>query len=565
MPKFEITAPDGKRYEITAPDGTTADQALEHFKAQSSPSPQRQKEAANPFRRFLYGAGEVAVDAPAQMLYNAVPENVREPIDKADQWLYENTSGVLGSPPGGFNKKLSRTYEQYKKEAPEGTDYARIAGQIGGAYGLMRGLPMPQKFLPQLGANTAAGAAAGLLNPVYDENKDYWQQKGKQAGAGAGAGALLTPVTFGLSRFIAPKAASNPDIKRLESLGVKHITTGQRMGGAFNATEEKLGSLPLVGDLIRSKRSLSRDEFNNAIINKALSPIGKKVKGIGHEAVDEASELVSKAYDDALEGLKVVKLQPDDVNRINRLRGLASGLPEKEAKQFQRLYKQYVQKNISPAKAMTGETFKEIESKLSTEAAKFGKSTDVYQQNLGDAVHELLDSLRDAAAKTNPTYAKNLQKANSAYAQLVRVQDAARAAKTHGGVFTPSQLLNASQKADRSVRKNAIGRGKGLLQKEALSAQKVLGDKYPDSGTAGRVILDSIAAGGAGALGINFPYLIPPMAAGLAPYTAPGQAVINNLFLRRPEAIQPFAQQVANMIPSTTPALAVPLSGLLQQ
>ena len=53
----------------------------------------------------------------------------------------------------------------------------------------------------------------------------------------------------------------------------------------MNAAEEKLMSIPVLGDAISSARTASREQFNNTAINRAVAPIGARVEGTGQAAV----------------------------------------------------------------------------------------------------------------------------------------------------------------------------------------------------------------------------------------------------------------------------------------
>ena len=77
-----------------------------------------------------------------------------------------------------------------------------------------------------------------------------------------------------------------------------------------------------------------------------------------------------------------------------------------------------------------------------------------------------------------------LRALNKAYAQFKTVESAASKTSAQGGVFTPTQAINAAKLKGNLAR---VGRGKGLLQAESELARDVLGKPYPDSGTAGRL------------------------------------------------------------------------------
>jgi hypothetical protein len=125
------------------------------------------------------------------------------------------------------------------------------------------------------------------------------------------------------------------------------------------------------------------------------------------------------------------------------------------------------------------------------------------------AFGEMLRILRDQAARVSPAYDVARGNANTAWAGVARIRDASTAAPTQGGVFTPGQLLGAEKRADTSIGRGRFARGDGLLQDLGQTAQDVIGNKVPDSGTAGR------AATLAGSVGIGALAATDPIAAAM--------------------------------------------------
>lgn len=504
-------------------------------------------------RRAIYGIGEPLIDAPAQMLYNALPKPVQDAGDWVDTWLYDKTGGYIGTPEGSFNQDLANREKDYLAHAPR-FDAARLVGNIGSLFAMTRKAPIPSTFGAKMASNAGLGGIAGALTPVYDGGEDFWSSKAKQIGIGSGVGAALTPVTSGIGRMLMPKAATNEKLNKLVSEGVRP-TIGQRLGGWANTMEEKAQSLPIMGDFITQARRKARDEFNLATINSTLKPIGRKVTKVGAEGIDEASKLISQAYDDALNGLKAIKLDSKAISEIKNLRTLVKGLPKTQAKQFEKFYKDNIQHRLSPVNGLEARTFKRIESELSAKAARYAKGT-AAEQDLGDAFKEALRVLRLQAQRSDPTYAKALKNANEAYARLVRVQGAGGRAANSEGVFTPAQLMAEVKKGDSSARKNMTARGKALMQDIADAGQTVIGNKYPDSGTAGRVLADV----GALSTGFYSPAIPLSLFGGGLLYTKPAQNLLNVLATTRPKQ----AAAIAEMVNKSTPALVPAGVGLLQ-
>ena len=97
-------------------------------------------------------------------------------------------------------------------------------------------------------------------------------------------------------------------------------------------------------------------------------------------------------------------------------------------------------------------------------------------------------------------YRSKLRNINKSYAMFTRLQDAAAARKLGGGEITPSDLLGAVKKGDRTIRKGSFARGDALLQQFAQDGQRVLGSKVSDSGTTERTLANRLL-GGHGVIG----------------------------------------------------------------
>ena len=208
------------------------------------------------------------------------------------------------------------------------------------------------------------------------------------------------------------------------------------------------------------------------------------------------------------------------------------------------------------------DSYKMLQSRLTKDAARMTGASDAYQQQGGEALQEIGRILQESARRQNPAFDDAMRAANEAWAKLVRIEGAATAAKGTEGVFTPGQLLTAVRGADTSVRDRATARGTGLLQDFATSAQNVLGNKVPDSGTAGRTIPSMLL----GAFGFANPYAVAAgLLGGSAMYTQPAQKALVGLLANRPEAAQAVRGALLKASPGLVPLGAQVGVGLLQQ
>lgn len=461
---------------------------------------------------------------------------------------------------GDVNQAIAAKEAEYqaarKGAGSEGFDPMRALGSIAmtaplgaAGAGAMRG--------------AAIGAGAASLDPIKDGGDSFWWDKLKQAGMGAAGGAVMSPVMGGLARLVSPKASVNESVKLLQSEGVKP-TVGQAAGGWASAAEEKLTSLPIVGDAIKSARNRAIDQFNEAAINRTVKPIGGKVSGFGQDAVAEAGDKLSGAYKKAFDSLNHVNFAtPTMVQKLGDLEQMAAssltGGHHGFAAQFSGLLDNLVAKKISPNGSMLPDFYKKLDSELGQKAATFMRSSVASEQEFGQAIKQLQTLFRDEVATQNPAFARALSAADSGWANLVRIEGAAKAGLNNEGRFTPAQLLGAIRRSDNSVRDRATARGSALMQDLGTAGQTVLGSKVPDSGTVGR------AAWGAGALGATLGSggmaLPAALIGGAAMYSPPVQNALVALLTRRPESA-PF---VANYLRQLTGYTAAGAGSLTQE
>jgi hypothetical protein len=503
----------------------------------------------------VYRGVKDPIDAGAQMLEKVMPQGFNDANIAVNNWIANNTGGLTALPKGGATdliKTQEQDYQARRAAAGEkGIDAWRLAGNVASPVNLAiaGGAPQAATLLGKVASGIGQGAVSGVLNPVT-QGDDFWKEKAKQAGMGAAAGAIVPTVMGAASRIVSPNASVDPAVTLLKNEGVKP-TIGQTLGGWANAAEEKLQSLPIMGDMIRSARTDARNQFNSAGINRAAGQVGATVNGVGHEGVQEAGNKISAIYDQGKAMLGNFQIDQIGAGEIDNLQNMVTNLPSKEQGAFTTIWNA-IKTDISPNGSILGDGFKRIDSKLGNDAAKFSGSTDAYQSQVGDAIKELQRIITDNAKRANPDAAALLNSADRAWANLIPIEGAARAAVNHQGIFTPSQLNLAIRGADQSVRDRATARGTALMQDLSSAGQKVLGDKIPDSGTVGR------AAWGLGALatGALNPAIPAALVGGAGLYTTPLQSLFRGAVSSRPALAKPVAEAFNQASPYLVPAAA---------
>ena len=492
-------------------------------------------------------------------LFPSFAQGLKRPIDAAAQLLARGVEAIapsIGTPLRQDTERANRQGEiDYAQTRPETVPGSKAAATIGEMVpATVASFAMPGSAAPGLLARATSGAMsgglAGALQPVDTEaNPDFWGQKATQTGLGALSGGAAPMLASGAARMILPQTGQNARTLLDQGVG---LTPGQILGGAANRLEQGAQSIPAIGDQILNARFSAVKDFNRAAINQALAPIGEtlsKETPLGREAISEMADKITKHYDDLVPQL-AVKVDPTFGKEINNLTGLAQFLHPDQRAQFNRTLTQQVLGKFSPNGTMSGEAFKEIESTLGTDARGYLKSMSYDERRLGNAYLELQGQLRDLLMRSNPDRAAELQAANTAYANMLRVQGAAGATGSKEGVFTPAQLLASVRQLDPSLRKSSFARGNALMQDYAEAGKSVMGSTVPDSGTAYRSLE---------ALGILGPtYLASPASAiglgaaglgGMGLYSPPGRSAMEMLLARRPAFAGPMSQGVRGSAP----------------
>ena len=526
--------------------------------------PEEPPAAKAPGRSIAAGFGKGLrdpIDGGAQLLTNLLPGGVVQAGNNLNNWLAEKTGLVGRLPEGGVDQQVRQQESAYQAQrGPDaGVDWARIGGNVFNPANLALAskLPAAASTMGRIGVGALGGAASAAMNPVTQEG-GFAGNKMQQVGIGAAGGALVPALTAGIGRIVSPAASRNPELQLLQREGVRP-TVGQALGGRWNATEEKLQSLPLMGDMISKARNNAREDFNRAALNRVTAPIGTKASETGQAGVQQAGDMVSNAYTQAKNQLGNFRLDRQGVGELQKIRQMADMLPDETARgQFQKLWGTLAN-DISPNGTIKAEAFKRIDSKLAKEAARFAGAPDAYQQQLGDALGEVRTSITQNALRANPSAAKMMKAADTAYANLVRVEGASKNALQTGGFFTPGQLGSAVRQADQSVRDRATARGSALMQDLAGAGQSVLGNKVPNSATADRLML---GAGGLGAYALN-PAIPAGLLGGAGLYTSPIQSLLRGAVTARPQAAQAVRNTLLQASPGFVPAGAQIGLGLL--
>lgn len=517
------------------------------------------------------------IDAGAQLLTKVLPEGVVQAGNRFNNFLADKTGLVArideggigdlvkgGSGASGVDKMVRDAEREYQaRRAASGESgfdgYRTIGNVINPAnLALASRLPAAATLAGRVGVGALGGAVSGALTPVGEGN--FRDEKMKQLLGGALAGGVIPAVAAGAARVVSPLASKNADLQLLKDAGVRP-TIGQALGGFANRVEERATSLPIVGDGIAAARRRSVEDFNKAAIGRAAGKVGAQVDEVGQAGVRQAGDAISAAYDDALGQISGVRLDGTFNRDLLQLRGMAQGLTTDMRKKFNSVVNETIKRKGSSGSILPDD-YKMIDGDLGKIASDFKGSSTASEREFGDAVLQLQALLKEQMLRSNPKVADRLREADAAWANLVRVEGASKAAKNSSGVFTPGQLNMAIQTADKSARKRAVARGTALMQDLGNAGQNVLGNRYPDSGTAGRLLLNGGVLGAGPAVS---PGALLGLGAGYAAYLSPAQRALVAAVSARPGAAEPTAELLRQTAPYALGASGQLGLGLLGQ
>ncbi|WP_088931622.1 lytic transglycosylase domain-containing protein [Burkholderia multivorans] len=468
-------------------------------------------------------------------------------LDNVGSWLVNDANQGL--------KNLQSQIAPYAAAHPVAT----TAGEIGGSIGATLPLGALGAGAGTLGGAARSGALVGglgaLASPVDPNSQNFWSDKAQQTALGAATGGLLGGASYGVGRALSPNIS--PDVQMLMDRGVTP-TPGQILGGGFARTEAKLTSVPVLGDMIKNAQQRSVNQFNAAAYNQALAPIGEKFSGkVGQEGIEQVGNKIGAVYDKVLPQMQM-RVDPQFQTDVINLGQMAQGLPDAQQNTFMKVLRTQIFDKLGPQGNMDGQTLKGVQSELARTAKGYLGDASFDNRQLGAAVSALRDAVDSNLTRVNPPeLSKQLANANEAWANYARLRAAASSlgAANNEGIFTAAQLQNAVKAGDKSVGKGQFATGNALMQDLSSAGQKVLGSKYPDSGTAGRGLMALMAPGGIAAGLTTAP--IPTVATlggiglGSLPYTTAGQRAAAALLTSRPQ----FAKTVGNAVAKFGPAV----------
>ena len=428
------------------------------------------------------------------------------------------------------------------------------------------GETLPQLALPVTRPlmMAAQGAGTAIGQPTTDKASldnysDMLLSKSREGLQGGVLGGV-----FGKLAQAGLKPNVSPELKMLQDMGMTRFTPGQLLsdvplvGQGLQRAEQAATSLPLTGSMIRKGLQTTNEDFNRAMAQKVLDPIGVQIgKDVpaGRSLVDFLEETIGTGYDKVASKIdfknvidpKTKKSTYDHM--MERFTDIAQDKTIGQQRiifdEFDKTFLQAFQRK----KHLNGNEFREIEKSLGNKAKAYMR--DPVLQDVGFALRDIQEAMRNELAYQNPSVGKELRSLHDAFKRYLRVERAASYIGAQEGVYSPSQM-QSSVKAVGGQRPFATGRA--MFQPETQAALKVMGPTMPDSGTAGRQQVGDIVRTGLD-LGAKVATTGAPLIASAGMYNPLAQKLLTNLATKRPQfmgPVQPFVSRGAAGLGGTT-------------
>ena len=446
------------------------------------------------FDKAAYALADLTPDVP-------VPESVR------DGWNDNLLVKALGIT-APDREERNQIVQEGQNQANQTTlgKIGNVAGEVAPAIGLAAGTGGTSLIPQALSQATLAYATTpgGILDRATS---------GTAAATGESVGRAIPNA---LASVIRPMS-HRPEVQRLLDKGVVPLY-GQALGGNWKKTEEVLTSFPGVGGAVENAQDKALAQANKV----ALEAGGLKIPAPGYPGQIAVNDYFEDAFPNAVKNLNFDLTDPKFIKSVDDI-ARSNNLDKKGYRQLQKFLNNFadnlgvkmpdpksrgmVLPNEAPLRQLiSGEDLHALMTKIRNESAKFKKSDDPYQQDLGKAYGDLLDVVEKRMLNNPANKPEDVAKFKKVREQYRKTKPAMLAGEQttvnrKKGIFTPEQYQKALvDNLKKQGNKKAIREGTADQQQFANDLVEVLGDKYPDSGTGLRVLLSGGLMGGLGYL-----------------------------------------------------------------
>lgn len=512
MPKFEVTAPDGKTLEVEGPEGATQEQALAYAKSQYKPPE----------------------TSGAMDFFKSIPRGAVQGLVGTAEYLKEGlTPRIGGMDIKGMGEATARDVGAVESVTgalpqPQGT-----AGEFGRTLGEFLGSPL--SYLGPGGlatkALTAAGGALGSEAATQVAKSAELGPTGESL-AGLGGAMVGARAPHMAARAVTPFPIS-PErqamVGTLQKEGVQP-TAGQISGRrALKYAESVLGEAPGAGGTTEATNERVLQQFTRA----ALTRVGETADRATPEVVDRAFGRIGGQFD-ALASRNPAQLDPQFVQDLFAAQHEYEQLvPATMRKPIVENTINDVLARLAQSRTMSGEQYKVLRSRI--DKARRGARGDPELNGTLADIKEALDGVMERSiAANNSADLGAWKEVRNQFRNMLVIEGASTGAgeTAASGLVSPAKLRQGVVSQGR----RAYARGQGDFADLARAGEAVL-SPLPQSGTAPRLFTQAIPAAAGAALGhgAGFGDLGPAIAGAMAPGVAgralmskPAQAYLSN-------------------------------------
>jgi hypothetical protein len=467
----------------------------------------------------------------------------------------------------GINKPaefLKANADYAKGVAGTPASVAEFAGELASPLPIKGGNLAEQAFkqIPKVGSSImgrmgAQGATQAAFTPTENPDLGYGEflsEKAKQMGGGFTGGALFGKATqMGMSPQVSEK------LQMLKDMGMNKFTPGQLMsqvpfvGKPIQAFESNLTSLPFAGTMIGYGQRVAAGDFNKAMANQVLRPLGESVpKDVkaGNELLSFVDDKIANAYR-GIEGkfdFKIITDPATNSNTITRLNNVVDrasiDLVPEAAETVSKIVKRSFYEPLLKTYGLSGAQFRTAEKSLGAQANTLIKSSNPIDRDAGFAIRNFQDALRNELTRQNPQVGRELMGIHDAFKKYLRIERAAAYRGADEGVFNPSQFKAATESL---AGRKGTATGKGIFMPESQAAIDVLGKTVPDSATAGRLMSAKTLGLGAAETGLNLASSLAPSIAAGTMYNPLAMYLMTKLATSRPDVVKAAAPAASKL------------------
>lgn len=363
---------------------------------------------------------------------------------------------------------------------------------VKGFVGEVLGDPLTAATLPMGGAGSfaklaAQGAAVGAAGGfTAGQEEGGFGSRLANAALGAGVGAAVPGVAKAAGKVARPFKAADGEMGRLAAVAEKEgiaLTPAQKTGSkTLRGVENAFAELPLTSGTQAKIADSQAQQFNRAVLSRA---------GINADtATPDVLDAGKKALSSGFEGISARTAVAVDDELLTRLGAIEQEASRRLGKDEAKAVNSYIDDVLASGGKIDGKTYQNTRSQL----GKLAKGTqDSFKAGL---LKDLQSALDDAAFRSLP--AKDvaqwmqLRKQYGAY-KVIEKAMGSTGQNTLAGNISPAALATAAKVGNKNY-----ATGAGELNDLARTGAAFLRDPVGNSGTAQRLMWQSLMTGGAG-------------------------------------------------------------------